>query len=54
VPVLKRFALTIEVEVGPEYFVYRCGQKENRVLARGYIRAADDLPGIVFEVYWFL
>jgi hypothetical protein len=38
VPLLKRFARTIEVEVGPEYFVYRYGQKENRVLTRGYIR----------------
>jgi hypothetical protein len=38
VRILKRFARTIEVEVGPEYFVFRCGQKENRVLTRGYIR----------------
>jgi hypothetical protein len=37
-PILKRFARTIEVEVGPECFVFRCGPRERRVPTRGYIR----------------
>jgi hypothetical protein len=35
---LKRLARTIEVEVFPEEFVYRYGERERRVPTRGYIR----------------
>ncbi len=47
---LKRFARTIEVEVSPEEFVYRCGERERRVPTRGYIRKAKyGEPSYLFE-----
>jgi len=46
----RRFARTIEVEVYPEEFVYRCGQRERRVPTRGYIKKVkDSTPSYVFQ-----
>jgi hypothetical protein len=47
---LKRFARTIEVEVSPEEFVYRYGDRERRVPTRGYIRKVKNRePSYLFE-----
>ena len=46
----RRFARTIEVEVYPEEFVYRCGPRERRVPTRGYIKKVkDSTPSYVFQ-----
>jgi hypothetical protein len=47
----KRLARTIDVEVGPEFFVFRYGQREHRVPTRGYIRRAKGaVPPYEFEL----
>ncbi len=46
----KRFARTIEVEVFPGRFVYRCGQQERCVPTRGHIRKVKNQePPCLFE-----
>ncbi|MBN1361066.1 MAG: hypothetical protein JW993_10755 [Sedimentisphaerales bacterium] len=37
-PILKRFAKTIEIEVSPEAFVFRCKGEPIRIATHGYLR----------------
>ncbi len=47
----KRLARTIDIEVGPEFFVFRYGQREHRVPTHGYIRRAKGaVPPYEFEL----
>jgi len=45
---LERFARTIEVDVSPDEFVYRYGERERRVPTRGYLRKLEG-PGGSYE-----
>jgi hypothetical protein len=48
---LRRLARTIDIEVGPECFIFRCGQRENRVSTSGYIRkVARQEPPYLFDL----
>ena len=47
----KRLARTIDVEVAPEFFVFRYGQREHRVPTHGYIRRAKGaVPPYEFDL----
>ncbi len=47
--ILKRFARTIEIEVSPEQFMFRCGRQEHRVPTRGYIKKVGGIPSYDFQ-----
>ena len=42
--IMKRFAKTIEIDVAPDRFVFRCGTKERAVPTQGYIRKIRNDP----------
>lgn len=49
--ILKRFARTIEIEVSPEQFVFRCDRQEHRVPTRGYVKKVrGEEPSYAFEL----
>jgi hypothetical protein len=42
--IMKRFAKTIEIDVAPDRFIFRCGTKECSVPTHGYIRKIRNDP----------